>query len=87
MCVYVCIYLFFSGGRDESTYALQMMLYMLTHDPMVLYAPNGTEADKVVQKVKKNFFKKISYSSVLNTTFLGRRFNVYEMHVVCLTFY
>eukprot|EP00111_Clytia_hemisphaerica_P002239 TCONS_00006276-protein len=37
-------------GRGESRYALEFMMYMLTHDPMVLYAPNGTEADQVVRK-------------------------------------
>ena len=38
-------------GSGESRLALEMMLYMLTHDPMVLYAPNGTDADKVINKV------------------------------------
>ena len=43
-------------GHGESRFALEMMLYMLTHDPMVLYAPNGTDADKVVQKVRTQKF-------------------------------
>ena len=42
-------------GHGESRFALEMMLYMLTHDPMVLYAPNGTDADKVVRKVSPLF--------------------------------
>lgn len=39
-------------GGGESTHALKIMLYMLTHDPMILYAPNGTEADEVVRRVR-----------------------------------
>ena len=38
-------------GRGESTHALKIMLYTLTNDPMILYSPNGTEADLVMKKV------------------------------------
>lgn len=41
-------------GNGETNHALRVMLYMLTHDPMILYSPNGTDADKVVRKVSWN---------------------------------
>ncbi|XP_066919865.1 ATP-binding cassette sub-family A member 2-like [Clytia hemisphaerica] len=37
-------------GDYESHYAFEFMMYVLTHDAMVLYAPNGTEADQVMEK-------------------------------------
>ena len=27
------------------------MFYMLTHDPKILYSPNGTAADDIIKKV------------------------------------
>ena len=39
------------SGRGESIHALKVMLHVLTHNPMILYAPNGTDADLVVKKV------------------------------------
>ncbi|XP_065646706.1 phospholipid-transporting ATPase ABCA1 isoform X2 [Hydra vulgaris] len=38
------------SGSGESTRALKVMLYMMTNDPMILYSPNGTDADKVISK-------------------------------------
>ena len=37
------------GG--SSVTALKFALYVLTNDPKILYAPNGTEADNVISKV------------------------------------
>lgn len=37
-------------GVGEPTRALKVMLYTLTHDPMILYSPNGTAADEVMNK-------------------------------------
>ena len=37
------------GG--SSVTALKFALYVLTNDPKILYAPNGTEADQVISKV------------------------------------
>ena len=42
---------FISDNRQSSVRALRFMLYMLTHDPKILYSPNGTDADKVINKV------------------------------------
>ena len=44
------------SGSGESTRALKVMLYMMTNDPMILYSPNGTDADKIISKVSKNLY-------------------------------
>lgn len=36
--------------------ALKFAFYVLTSDPKVLYAPNGTEADKIISKVSYILF-------------------------------
>ena len=41
----------FEGG--PSITALKFALYVLTNDPKILYAPNGTQADLVVSKVRE----------------------------------
>lgn len=37
-----------SGCR---TRAMRLMLYLLLHDPKIAYSPNGTAADKIIEKV------------------------------------
>ena len=39
-------------GGSDATKALRIMLYVLSNDPMILYSPNGTDADKVIRKVR-----------------------------------
>ena len=39
-------------GGGDATKALRIMLYVLSNDPMILYSPNGTDADKVIRKVR-----------------------------------
>ena len=36
------------------TRALRLMFYMLTHNPKILYSPNGTAADDIIRKVSSN---------------------------------
>lgn len=33
------------------TRAMRMMLYLLLHNPKILYSPNGTAADDIIKKV------------------------------------
>ena len=42
-------------GEGSSVSAVKFALYALTNDPKILYAPNGTEADKVIAKVIQSF--------------------------------
>ena len=39
-------------GGGEAKRAMRTMMYMMTNDPMILYAPNNTEADHVMKKVR-----------------------------------
>ena len=53
-------------GGSDATKALRIMLYVLSNDPMILYSPNGTDADKVIRKVRHslNCVLKIIFSEV-----------------------
>ncbi|XP_020626914.1 ATP-binding cassette sub-family A member 2-like isoform X2 [Orbicella faveolata] len=41
-----------SGCR---TRAMRLMLYLLLHNPKIAYSPNGTAADKVIEKANRTF--------------------------------
>lgn len=45
------MYDFSCRTHDCKTRALRLMFYMLTHDPKILYSPNGTAADDIIKKV------------------------------------
>ena len=54
-------------GGGDATKALRIMLYVLSNDPMILYSPNGTDADKVIRKVRNflNCVLKTIFSEVI----------------------
>ena len=39
------------------TRAMRLMIYLLLHNPTILYSPNGTAADEIIKKVSETFWQ------------------------------
>ena len=36
---------------------MRLMIYLLLHNPTILYSPNGTAADDIIKKVSETFWQ------------------------------
>ena len=46
--------------HHSNSRALEVMLYLMTNNPLIVYSPNGTEVDAVVKRVGMDIFIKLS---------------------------